>query len=56
MIFTHVLSTLLLFITVSIILVVYYRDMIKEPKRIYYLILAGVVTIVLRAIICFRFL
>ncbi len=55
MIFTHVLSTLLLFITVSIMLVVYYRDMIKEPKRIYYLILAGVVTIVLTSYYLFPF-
>lgn len=47
MIFSHVISTVLTFITVLIFLVVYYKDFVKEPKRFYYLALAGVVTLVI---------
>ncbi len=47
MIFTHVLSTVLMFGTMMIILIICYKPLLAERKRIVYLILAGVVTIVI---------
>lgn len=52
MIMTHVLSSFLLFITVGIVLVIYCKNLIKEPKRFYYLVLSGIITLV----ICFYYL
>lgn len=43
--FNHALSTLLMFITVVILVLIYYKSILKEPKRIKYLIIAGIVTI-----------
>lgn len=45
LIFSHVISTVLAFITVVIILLIYSRTLLSEPKRFYYLVIAGVVTI-----------
>ncbi|MDH6310386.1 MFS family permease [Dysgonomonas sp. PFB1-18] len=45
MIFSHVISTVLIFITVLIFLAVYYKDFVKEPKRFFYLALVGVVAL-----------
>jgi len=45
LILTHALSSVLMFITMLIILGVYFRSMISEPKRIWYLVLAGLVTL-----------
>jgi len=56
MILTHVLSSVLLFITVIIILLISYKDLLKEPKRIYYLILAGFVTFIIAGYYIFPFL
>lgn len=47
MIFTHVLSSLLLFGTICIVLIIYWKNLYKEPKRLYYLVLAGVVTVII---------
>jgi 6-pyruvoyl-tetrahydropterin synthase related domain; membrane protein. len=47
LIFSHVISTVLTFITVTIIAAICYKPLIKEPKRIYFLILAGVVTLII---------
>jgi len=44
LIFSHVIATLLTFITVIIFLLIYAKSLIKEKERIYYLILAGLVT------------
>ncbi|GAB6008939.1 hypothetical protein [Dysgonomonas reticulitermitis] len=49
LIFTHVISSVLTFITLLIILVVCYKPILKEPKRIGYLFLAGLVTIAVTA-------
>ncbi len=49
LIFTHVISSVLMFLTLLIILVVYYKPILKEPKRIRYLFLAGLVTIAVTA-------
>lgn len=56
MIFTHVLSTFLMFITTVIILCIYYKPLIKEPKRILYLIVAGLTTIIITAYFLFPML
>ncbi|MFR9165682.1 MAG: hypothetical protein ACLVKO_05450 [Dysgonomonas sp.] len=56
MIFTHVLSTFLTFFTMLILLAIYYKDFIKERKRIYYLIIAGFATIVITAYFLFPLL
>ncbi|MDR2956486.1 MAG: YfhO family protein [Prevotella sp.] len=45
LIFSHVISTVLTFITVIIFLIVYYKDIVNEPKRFYYLALAGIITL-----------
>lgn len=49
LIFSHVISTVLTFITVIILLIIYYKSLIKEPKRIYYLIFAGIITLLITA-------
>ncbi|MFV0417917.1 MAG: YfhO family protein [Dysgonomonas sp.] len=49
LIFSHVISSVLTFITVVILLIIYYKSLIKEPKRIYYLIFAGIITLVITA-------
>lgn len=49
LIFSHVISTVLTFITVVILLIIYYKPLIKEPKRISYLVLAGIATLLITA-------
>lgn len=49
MIFTHLLSSVLMFITMVIILIICYKYLIKEPKRILYLIIAGLVSLIILA-------
>ncbi|MFV0536621.1 MAG: hypothetical protein ACK5M3_04520 [Dysgonomonas sp.] len=49
LIFTHVISSVLMFLTLLIMLVVYYKPILKEPKRVGYLFLAGLVTIFVTA-------
>lgn len=56
MIFTHILSTFLMFITTVIILCIYYKPLIKEPKRILYLIIAGFATVIITAYFLFPML
>ena len=46
-IFSHVISSLLMAITVIVILVICCKKLVKEPKRILYLALAGLATIIL---------
>jgi len=47
---THLLTSVLTFILVLIILVVYYKDLYKTPKRLYYLILAGIFSFLISAV------
>ena len=47
LIYTHLLSTLLTFVTILIFIVIYNKDFVKHPKRFFYLILAGIVTILM---------
>ena len=49
MIFTHLLSSVLMFITMIIILMIYYKPLIKEPRRILYLVIGGVASLVILA-------
>ena len=49
MVFTHVISTVLMAVTVFIILCVYYKPLIKEPKRLLYLGIAAVSTVFITA-------
>ncbi len=53
LIFSHVISTVLTFITVVIVLIFYCKPLIKEPKRFAYLILAGIVTLAITAVYIF---
>lgn len=55
MIMTHLLSTFLLIITFVIILLIYVKSFLKEPIRIYYLILSAVVTLILSSYFIFPF-
>lgn len=45
MIFTHVISSVLMFMTMLILLVIYNKSLLKDPKRICYLIISGIVTL-----------
>lgn len=56
LIFSHVIASLLTFITVVIFLFVYYKPMLKEKQRIYYLLLAGVATVFTTAYFLFPLL
>ncbi len=47
LIYTHVIASVLMFVTLLIILAVNYKSLIKEPKRIGYLFLAGLTTLVI---------
>ncbi|MFT4224532.1 hypothetical protein [Dysgonomonas sp.] len=56
LIFTHLISSVLMFVAVIILLAVNYKSLIKEPKRLVYLILAGIVTIVITSYYLFPML
>lgn len=56
MIFTHMISTVLMFVTVLIFLIIYYKNLLSEPKRIVYLIVAGIVSIILSGYFLFPFI
>lgn len=47
LIYTHAIASVLMFVTLIILVFVYYKSFLKEPKRIVYLVLAGVITVVL---------
>jgi len=49
LIYTHLLSSFLTFITVVVVLLFYIKPLIKEPKRILYLLLAVGVTVCITA-------
>ncbi|NDV78366.1 YfhO family protein [Dysgonomonas sp. 511] len=49
MIFTHVISSVLVFVTVLVLLVFHIRPLLREPDRIYCLLIAGAVTLLLTA-------
>jgi hypothetical protein len=46
-IFSHAITSLLMFVTTLIILTFYIKPLIKEPKRILYLVIAGIVTVII---------
>ncbi|MDR2954598.1 MAG: hypothetical protein LBV43_05915 [Prevotella sp.] len=56
MIFTHLISSVLMFITVLIFCAIYWKSLFRDPKRIYYLLLAGGITIILTAYYIFPML
>lgn len=45
LIYTHLLSSFLTFITLALIAIICYKPLIKEPKRIGYLALAAIITL-----------
>lgn len=47
LIYTHAIASVLMFITLLILLIISHKSLIKEPKRVAYLFLAGVVTLVI---------
>lgn len=49
LIYTHIIASVLMFITLIILLIIYYKPLIKEPKRILYLCMAGLVTVAITA-------
>lgn len=56
MIFTHLISSVLMFFTLLIFLLIYYKPLIKEPKRILYLLVAGITTLAITAYYLFPML
>ncbi|MDR2122408.1 MAG: hypothetical protein LBP34_04700 [Flavobacteriaceae bacterium] len=53
LIFTHVLSMFLTFLTLLLVIAVYYKPLWRDKKRIYYLLFSGVVTFVTSAYFLF---
>ncbi len=49
LIFSHLISSALTFITLIIFFVIYYKCLIREPKRITYLFIAALVTLIITA-------
>lgn len=49
MIFTHLISSVLMYITALIYILIYYKSFTKEPKRFVYLIVASIVTLLVTA-------
>ena len=47
MIYSHAIYSLLMFITVIVLLLINYKPLIKEPKRLFWLTIAGVVTLII---------
>lgn len=47
LIYSHIIASVLMFVTLLIILIVYNKILLKEPKRIVYLLLAGFVTVII---------
>lgn len=47
MIFTHLISSVLMFVVTIIILLIYCKSLINEPKRFYYLLLSGGATLLI---------
>lgn len=45
LIYTHTIASVLMFVTLLILLIIYSKSLIKEPERLIYLLLAGIVTI-----------
>lgn len=56
MIFTHLISSVLMFVTVIIFLFVYNSSLRKEPKRVKYILLSGIVTLLVTAYYIFPML
>ena len=56
MIFTHLISSVLMFFTMLIFLIIYYKPLINEPKRLLYLVVAGIATLVITAYYLFPML
>lgn len=56
MIFTHLISSVLMFFTLLIFLIIYYKSLIKEPKRFLYLVVAGITTLIITAYYLFPML
>lgn len=56
LIYSHVIASVLMFVTLLIILVVYNKSLRREPKRIFYLFVAGIVTVVIVAYYLFPLL
>lgn len=47
LIFSHVISSVLVFITMIIIMIICYKAFVKEPKRLLYLCMSGIITILI---------
>lgn len=56
LIYTHAIASVLMFVTLFILLIIYSKSLIKEPKRLLYLILAGVATIAITSYYTFPML
>lgn len=49
MIFTHLISSVLMLVTIVIFLLIYYKSLVREPKRFLYLLIAGIATLIVTA-------
>lgn len=55
-IFSHVLASILTFITICLFIIIYNRSLRKEPKRLAYLLLSGFITILITSYYIFPML
>lgn len=56
LLFTHLLSSVLIFGTIIILCILFFNKIKKEPKRIYYLVLAGIVCLIISSAYIFPML
>lgn len=49
MVFSHVISSVLMFVTMAIVMLIYWKPLVRDPKRLLYLALAGVVSLLILA-------
>ena len=56
LIFCHLISSMLTFISIIPFIIIYYKSLIKEPIRIRYLLFAGITTIALSGYFLFPFI
>jgi hypothetical protein len=56
LIYTHAIASVLMFVTLFILLIIYFKSLVKEPKCLIYLLLAGIATIVITSYYTFPML
>ncbi|MDR1882156.1 MAG: hypothetical protein LBR26_05165 [Prevotella sp.] len=56
LVYTHAIASVLMFVTLLVLLAVYSKSLVKEPRRLIYLVLAGLVTVLVTSYYTFPLL